>query len=90
MREAECQAGTKVEIEVLVIERAAGIAGIGVLHALPGQEGGKLVHGKQRRAGILADRDRVAGMVLMAMGQRHMGHTLDRLVQRDARSLAKV
>jgi hypothetical protein len=43
------------------------------------------VHREQRGAGVLADRDGVAGMVFVAVGQRHVGHTLDRVVQRDAR-----
>ena len=52
--------GHEGEIEILVIERAAGIARVDLLDALPCQVGGKLVHGKQRRPRLLADGDRVA------------------------------
>ena len=55
------------EIEVLVIERAAGIARVDLVHALPREVAGELVHGKQGRAGVLADCDRVAAMVLMTV-----------------------
>ena len=48
---------------------------------------GKLVDRDERRGGILADGDGIAGVVLMAMGQRHMGHALRHLPHRVARIL---
>jgi hypothetical protein len=56
-----------------------------LVHALPREVAGELVHGKQGRAGVLADCDRVAAMVLMTVRQRHMAHALDRLCEREAR-----
>ena len=67
-----------------MIERAAGIAGIDRLHAEARHMHGELEHGDERRAGLLADGDRVAGMVLMAVGERHMGHALGHAVHAEA------
>ena len=72
------------EVEIAVMERAAGIAGVDLLHPLRRHIGGELVHGDQLGTGLLADAHRVAGVVLMPMGERHMGHALGRLVHLDA------
>ena len=62
------------QVEIVVMERAAGIAGIDLLHPLAGDIGGELVHGEKLGAGLLADAHRIAGMVLVPVGERHMGH----------------
>jgi len=64
------------EVETLVIKRAARIAGFDRLHTKARHMHRELVDREQRRAGLLADGDGVAGVVLMAMGQRHMGDAL--------------
>ena len=71
------------EVEIAVMERAAGVAGIDLLHPLAGEIGRKLVHGKELRAGLLADAQRIPGMVLVPVGERHVGDAVDRLVDRD-------
>ncbi len=38
------------------------------------------MHGEKLGIGLLADLHRIAGMVLVPVGQRHMGDTFDRLV----------
>ena len=69
------------ELEVAMVERAAGIARIDLVHAAAGHIGGELVHGQELGVGLLADPHGVAGMVLMPMRERHMRHAVDRLVQ---------
>ncbi len=75
------------QVEVLVGLRAAGIAVIGVLHPLVLQIAGELVNGDELCSGLLADGDAIAEMVLVAVGQRHMGHPLGHVLQRNARLL---
>ena len=65
------------EIEIVVIDRAAGIARIDTVDPLTRKIGGKLVHGDKRRAGILAHCHDIAGVILMAVGQRRVGDALD-------------
>ena len=48
---------------------------------------GKLVHGEKLGAGLLADAHSIAHVILMAVGQRHMGHAVGRLVHGNARLL---
>ena len=74
----------KGELEVAMVKRAAGIAGVDLLHPAARHIGGELVYGHQLGIGLLADPHGVAGMVLMPMGERHMGHAIRRLVQGDA------
>ena len=66
-------------VETVVVEGAAGIAGIDILHALPRQIRGELEDRYQRRRVLLAGGDGIAGMVVVAMGERDMGHAFDRL-----------
>ncbi len=74
----------KGEIEIAVIEHAAGIAGIDLVHPLPCEIRGKLMHRQQRRPGVLADRYHVAGVVFVPVGERHMRHALGRAPERQA------
>ncbi len=76
--------GDEGQVERVVMQRAAGIAGIDLVDAPAGQIGRKLVHRQELSAGLLADPHRVAGMVLMPVGQGHMGYALDRLEQGNA------
>ena len=46
------------EVEVAMVQRAAGIAGIDLVHAAARHIGGELVHGEELGAGLLADRAR--------------------------------
>ena len=66
--------GYEGEIEILVMERATGVAGIDFLHPEARHMHGKLIDGDERRGGLLADCNGVAGVILMAVGQRNMGH----------------
>ena len=70
-----------------MMERAAGIAGIDLLNPKVRHMHGKLVDRDERRGGILADGDGIAGVVLMTMGERHMSHALCHLSHRVARIL---
>jgi hypothetical protein len=74
------------KVEVLVRLRAAGIARIDLLNPKARHMHGKLVD-RDERGGILADGDGIAGVVLMAMGERHMSHPLCHLPHRVARIL---
>ncbi len=71
------------EVEVAVMERAAGVAGIDFLHPMGRHMGGELVHGDELGPCLLADAHGVAGVVLMPVGERHMGHALGGLMQGD-------
>jgi len=64
------------KVEILVMLRAAGIAGIDLRHPEARHVHGKLIDGDERGCGLLADFDGIAGVILMAMGQGHMGHAL--------------
>jgi hypothetical protein len=75
------------EVEVRVRLRAAGIAWIDLLHAQTRHMHGKLIDGDERYRRLLANGDGVAGVILMAMGQRHVGHAFCHLPHRVARIL---
>jgi len=79
--------GHEGEVEILVMERATGIAGIDLLHPEARHMHGKLIDGDEWRRGLLADRDGVAGVILMAVGQRHMGHAFRNVQHCVARTL---
>jgi hypothetical protein len=68
------------EVEIPMIQGSAGVAGIDLLHAEPRHMHGKLEHGKERRAGLFADRDRIARMIVMTVRQSHMGDALGHVV----------
>ena len=63
----------KAHFEILERDRAAGIAGIDVRRALPGEIDADLEARDDLRAARLGDLDRVANMVVMAMCQQDMG-----------------
>ena len=66
-------------------QSSARITGINLLDTLACEIHGQLIDGDKRCARLLTHRDRVADMVVMAMGQRHMGHAFHRFAQRNAR-----
>ena len=71
------------EVEIAVMERAAGIAAIDLVHSMAGEIGRKLVHGEELGVRLLTDAQRIPGMVLMPVGERHMGDAVDRLMDGD-------
>ena len=81
----ECQAGTKV-MSKSSCEMVPPVLP-GSIFSTPEARHvhGELEHRDERRAGLLADGDGVAGVILMAVGQRHMGHAFARLAHGQAR-----
>src|SRR5262245_4235889 len=64
------------DIEIFVMDRAASVAWIDVFHPEARHVGGEFKDCDERYCRLLADLDGIAGMIFMAMGQRHMGHAL--------------
>ena len=77
----------EVRSKLVVDDVAARIAGIDLLHTEAGQVHGKLEHRRRACSRLLADGERVAGVILMAMGQRHMGDALVASCTRQSRCL---
>ncbi len=71
----------KGQVEIVVIERAAGVAGIDFLHPMTGEISRKLMHGKKLGARFLTDAHRIPGVILVPMSERHMSRSFDRLMQ---------
>ena len=68
--------------EVAVVDGAARVGRIYRLHTARVQMHGNLKDRYQRRARLLADRNRIADMIVMAVGQHHMGHPFGDLIDR--------
>ena len=64
------------DVEILVMEVPPVLPGSIVLHPEARHMHGELKHRDERRARLLADGHCVAGMVLMTMGECHMGDAL--------------
>ena len=75
--------GDEGQVEIVVVERAARVAGIDLVHPLPDEIGRELVHGEKLGARLLADAHRVACMILVPVGERHMGDASDRFIYGD-------
>ncbi len=62
-------------VEIIGVYRAAGIGGFGFFRTLLAEMAGDLEDGDQRGAGRFADRHRVADMIVVAVGERHVGRS---------------
>jgi hypothetical protein len=71
------------EVEVALRDHTAGVSRIGLLHPMARQVARKLMHRNERAAGFLADPDRVADVILMAVSQGHMSHSLRHIAEGD-------
>ena len=59
--------------EVRVVDGAAGVGRVEVLHALTVQMNGQFVDGDKCGAGCIADIDGVSDVVVVTIGENHMG-----------------
>ena len=75
------------EVEVRVRLGAAGIARIDLLHPKARHMYGELIYRYQRWRGLFADRHGIAGVILVPMGQRHMGYAFGHIPHRLTRIL---
>jgi hypothetical protein len=72
------------DVEILMMLPAAGIAGIDLRDAEARHMHGKFIDGDEWCPRLLADHHGIAGVIFMAVGQRHMGYTLGHVPHRVA------